>query len=406
MIAPNSSREAKLAKLRAEVAELESEVAETTPAGDSPSRTSKKPVTDQSEPQQPAEDSDDDDEQDEDAPVSESLTMMLRAAPAWLVSLIAHLILLIILGLWTLANLEKEPRVVMISPAEDAYDEPLEDLTEFEMETLESEEFENELAFETDIPDPGQISLGVPSTTEANISDLGEMALPNSIDQIGALFGDSGKGMAEFGSGFKGAASFFGAKSSGNKFVFVVDNSNSMGKGRMETALNELMQSVSRMEKHQRFYVMFFSDTAYGMFHPKPVRAMTPATTENKRKLEYWLPQVQMCLRTQGREAVQAALAMRPDAIYILGDGAFTDNATSLLTAPHSRRTVIHTVGMEVNERGAKQLKQIAKANGGTYRAVAANEAAKRSARTNPIKRNWTRGPVWGVKLPTERKKK
>ena len=33
------------------------------------------------------------------------------------------------------------------------------------------------------------------------------------------LFGDQGQGMAEFGAGFKGAASFFGSKVKGKRFV-------------------------------------------------------------------------------------------------------------------------------------------------------------------------------------------
>ena len=160
------------------------------------------------------------------------------------------------------------------------------------------------------------------------------------------------------------------------------------------------MDSVQKMDKSQRFYVIFFSDAAYPLFHPKPVRDLIPATEENKRKLQYWLESIQMCLRTQGKDACRAAISFRPDAIYILGDGAFTDNATDVLTAPHTRKTVINTLGMEVNERGARQLSAIAKANGGTYRAVAATDRARKSARTNPIKRNRTRGPVWGIKLP------
>jgi Mg-chelatase subunit ChlD len=46
-------------------------------------------------------------------------------------------------------------------------------------------------------------------------------------------------------------ASFFGAKSRGNRFVFVVDNSGSMGDGRMETTLMELQRSVEAMKEDQ-----------------------------------------------------------------------------------------------------------------------------------------------------------
>jgi hypothetical protein len=93
-------------------------------------------------------------------------------------------------------------------------------------------------------------------------------------------------------------------------------------------------------------------------------------------------------------------LALNPDAIYILGDGNFTDKAASMLTAPHNRRTVIHTLGMEVNERGRKELESIAAANKGKFTDVAAHPLAKNMAQKNPIKKNRNRGPVWGIKLP------
>ena len=103
---------------------------------------------------------------------------------------------------------------------------------------------------------------------------------------------------------------------------------------------------------------------------------------------------------------MEAALMLKPDVIYILGDGAFTDRTAELLTAPHNRRIPIQTLGMEVPPAGQRQLQKIAQANGGIYRAVGASPAAKMMASKNPIRRNATRGPVWGVKLPAVAKKK
>jgi hypothetical protein len=95
-----------------------------------------------------------------------------------------------------------------------------------------------------------------------------------------------------------------------------------------------------------------------------------------------------------------AALMLNPDVIYILGDGAFTDRTTEKLIAPHNRRTPIHTVGMEVDPVGQRQLTAIAQANNGTFRLVAATPAAKMMAQRRPIRRNRVRGPVWGIDLP------
>ena len=60
---------------------------------------------------------------------------------------------------------------------------------------------------------------------------------------------------------------------------------------------------------------------------------------------------------------------------------------------------------MEVSQRGKDQLTTIAKANNGTYRLVSVASAAQ-AAKQSPVKKNNTRGPIWGVKLPLQKKKK
>ena len=305
-----------------------------------------------------------------------------------------------------MAVVDDSNRTFVIAAIE-AEEEQLEMLAEFEAEPIEEMEFQD-LAVDSELPDPGEVALGqlLSESTEPIAAEVGQLSLPSSIDNIGALFGDQGQGMAEFGAGFKGAASFFGSKVKGKRFVFVVDNSNSMTKGRLETALAELMHSVQKMDKSQQFYVIFFSDTGYRLFHPNPAPRMVPATESNKQQLRSWLYTVQMCLQTRGEDAMKVAFSLNPDVIYILGDGAFTDKTESILTAAHNRRTPINTVGMEVQEKGERQLKAIAKANNGTYRLVAASPVAKKMAKENPVKKNNTRGPVWGLKLPLQGKKK
>ena len=103
---------------------------------------------------------------------------------------------------------------------------------------------------------------------------------------------------------------------------------------------------------------------------------------------------------------MKLALSLQPDAVYILGDGVFTDNTTNQLTLPHDRPTPIFTLGMQVDEKGKGQLTRIAKANHGTYRLVTVTPQAVQAALQSPIKKNRTRGPVWGRALPLKPKKK
>ena len=67
------------------------------------------------------------------------------------------------------------------------------------------------------------------------------------------------------------------------------------------------MLTVSQLTPKQRFYVIFYSDTAYPMMHPNSVSELQPATSRNKELLYYWLQSVQLCLKTNGTEAIQMA---------------------------------------------------------------------------------------------------
>ena len=192
---------------------------------------------------------------------------------------------------------------------------------------------------------------------------------------------------------------FFGKKVMAINYVFVIDNSNSMTRGRFETALNELMIAVNQLTAKQRFYVIFYSDTAYPMLHPRPATQLVPATPQNKEALRYWLDTVQLCLKTNGKQAIQAAFNLQPDVIFVLGDGAFTDKAAEHFASMPQKRIPLHTLGMDVKEQDAASFRLLAEANGGTYRDVTVSPAAVAMAKANPRPRNSVRGEIWGITL-------
>ena len=64
-----------------------------------------------------------------------------------------------------------------------------------------------------------------------------------------------------------GGAEFFGVKSTGSRFVFVVDGSNSMGRGtKWDDCKREMMASVNKLSPKQFFYVYLFARNSYRMF--------------------------------------------------------------------------------------------------------------------------------------------
>jgi hypothetical protein len=171
--------------------------------------------------------------------------------------------------------------------------------------------------------------------------------------------------------------------------------------GRFETALMELDRSVQQLSPKQSFYVVFYSDAAYRMFHPQPADDLVPASRENKRLLSQWLQSVEMCTGGRLIDAVDLATKLKPDAVFLLSDGVIGEYPTEYLTSRGDRSFSLHTLGMTVpTEESAKKLAAIAEAHGGTFRPVGVAPLAREMARRRLVKKNRVRGTIWGINLP------
>jgi hypothetical protein len=322
------------------------------------------------------------------------------------VSVILHVVVLLAMALLvTIGMRETERPIPIVASISD--DEPFDETEIIQIEQPPDDQKIEEPQLDAAI-DPGEIALGDVAVASTVAADMSELGAGGPLGDIGSLAGmELGTGLGGDGDGTGGTAgvTFFGAKTAAKSIVFIVDNSNSMTQGRFETALNELVRAVGTLGPSQKFSVIFYSDQAYGLFHPEKFPGLVPATDANKEKLLEWLYTVEMCLQTRGEGAMRMAIALEPDLINILGDGAFTDKATELLMASHQRKTVIQTFGMQVDPKGEKQLTGIATANGGKFHPVTVDPDAAKVAKANPISKHKTRGPVWGLSLPAEKKK-
>jgi hypothetical protein len=231
-------------------------------------------------------------------------------------------------------------------------------------------------------PNPGEEgSVGPPPTDRGTIP---AGAGGNSATGTGSPSG-SGSGQKRGGSGIArtggpvGSAMFFGTQTKGNRFVFVVDNSNSMKNGRLEMALAELVKTVESLSPKQSFYVIFVSDQTYPMFYPNPEPELIPATPQNKNRLREWLPKA-ILASGKNRELIKAmdmAAALQPQAVYLLWDGdlKYSDavrlDVMTHLTAPNQWNFVVHTIGLGVTSLdGEQNLTAIAQAHHGVFRLV------------------------------------
>jgi hypothetical protein len=157
--------------------------------------------------------------------------------------------------------------------------------------------------------------------------------------------------------------SFFGIKARGQFFVYVVDCSGSMiDEDRLARAKEELRRSVRGLQEPQRFQVIFYNDQPIAM----PGGLPRSADLLSKNQFLAWLRLIEPDGGTDPRSAMGMALALRPDAVFLLSDGEYPAGAADAITAKNSRKIPIHCVDLS-GGTGGDQLQQIARESGGHY---------------------------------------
>ena len=157
--------------------------------------------------------------------------------------------------------------------------------------------------------------------------------------------------------------SFFGVRAQGQLFIYVVDCSGSMiDEDRLFRAKSELRRSVGRLQSPQRFKVIFYNDRPL----PMPGDLPRPADLRSKDTLAQWLRLIEPAGETDPRGAMALALAMRPDAVFLLSDGEFPEGTVEAIARKNRRKVPIHCVDLTGGEAG-DQLSQIARESGGQY---------------------------------------
>ncbi|MCC7475368.1 MAG: VWA domain-containing protein [Pirellulales bacterium] len=326
----------------------------------------------------------------EDSPVSsvrpsgqvDKRSPFRRKAMPLALSLAVHSAVLLLCVSATYVTLVQAEVPLLASPTfdDDFIPAPMEEVkiepTKFKDETLGNpsaleQEF-NLADFSTTEFLPTELGTGSNATGEVGTLD----ALPGDL---GTLMSGAGKPAKKKNSVDLGVALFFGARSQGDRFVFVIDNSSSMKGGRLEMARAELLRAVQALSPKQSFYVIFVSDRTYPMFYPNAEPELVPATPANIQRLAAWAPNA-MLASGKSRELIQAmdtAAALRPDAVYLLWDGDMRYSekvrldVMTHLTAPNQWNFVVHTIGMGVSTAESEQnLTAIAQAHRGTYRRI------------------------------------
>lgn len=320
---------------------------------------------------------------DAPAPEAEATALpylSLRTTPSWLVSLMVHLLFLVLLALFTFTTQPKLLATIIDSGFESEAPvfeqvmeltlEPLEDVKSVSADAGAGE------ALVSEVSEIGGEAMAGVAVTEGDLQ-------VDSVSDVGGLFAGDAVGMKDSGNTALKGAEFFGVKASGKKFVFVVDSSNSMRNGKFDAAKEELEYAIRRLSPEQLFYVVFFDHDAEKMLLPpdtEPPTNVVPATNANINSFAKWMGTVKNELKTNPYEAVKFALSLKPDAIYILSDGKFTDRGQTVrfleeenvINDPelgYRPRAVVHTIAFWQRD-GEEAMQAIAKRHKGTYRFV------------------------------------
>jgi hypothetical protein len=305
-----------------------------------------------------------------------------KNASPLLLSFAVHALALALCLTFTFATLVQQNTPLLASPTilDEQMSEPISEI-EIKPTKFEDTELQNVLADDTDFNIADNLLREFePTELGAGSQPLGEIgqldALPSELGTLMAGAGSPGSGRA---GGPLGEAVFFGARSKGDRFVFVVDNSSSMKGGRLETATAELLRTVGSLSPRQTFYVIFVSDQTYPMFYPVPAATLLPATAANKKRLAEWLPKA-ILASGKNRELIKAmdmAAALRPHAVFLLWDGDLKYSekvrldVMTHLTQPNQWDFAVHTLGMGISSLDAEfNLTAIARAHGGTFRRI------------------------------------
>ena len=300
------------------------------------------------------------------------------ASPDIWVSILVHGCLLVLFSFWVIA-VTRPSAVLSISASSIETDDviletPLESPTS--LDAMES----------TSIPTP---EWTPPSELVQNpqvASSLEKLAVgppPMTAETLASsMFGQSQSAMSA-GTKLLQGAEFFGSKAVGNTFVYVVDSSPSMRRDKaFEAAKDQIIRSLSSMKPKQRFHISFFGGELESMtFRGQDAETRPiPANPENLSKTMEWIGQVR--IQKDGRppiDALQAAIAMQPDGIFLLFDGdTKVDDWTAKVREMNRSKDFLSDGGPKVpihvihffRDEFEKSMRTLASENEGTYRFI------------------------------------
>ncbi len=327
-----------------------------------------------------------------------------RSLPSWLMSLCIHLAILIVLAVALRQParhaLPGEERTVGITLAQ-AGDESV---TYWDRESLSNEPLSRATplgASSTGLPDASDLSeleppaINLPGSAaptmpaDGVLSELelvpgGPSRLPSGVDVAQVRAEDAALPRQRGPQGPTTRVSVFGgAPVEGRSFIFVIDRSQSMGRGGLGVlalATKEFDRALSVLQPIHQFQIVAYNhDRVYFGGTDK----LLPATAESKQMVGKFMHGLAAFGATVHFSAIMSALNRSPDVLFLLTDGGDPPLSNAELVQIHRRaagRTTIHCIqfGRRPSSGDDNFLQRLARENGGSYRYINVTQLSDR----------------------------
>ena len=299
-----------------------------------------------------------------------------KAPHVW-VSLIVHVVLIVCLSIVAITAAQEPKFLSIVSASVEAENV----LLETPMEMISELETISEQMLSASLPTLSDLVTEV-SLPNVSIETGSYPSPPPNVSTVVKGSASESAQSSMMGSKMLAGAEFFGAKATGNTFVYIVDSSPSMRRdGAFEAARKEIVRSLSSMKPKQRYFISFFGKEIDPMVFESGVIERFPvyAKPENLTKTIDWLSRVQV--QKEGlppNNALAEAIGMQPDGIFLLFDGDTKVDVAKYLRRVNRSDDIlsagipkvpIHVVHFFQDEF-QKQMRQVAVENGGTYRFI------------------------------------
>jgi hypothetical protein len=246
-----------------------------------------------------------------------------------------------------------------------------------EEDAREREEAEREVsegvAVELDGATRGAAQLSLPGEGRPGAVFAGGEAALEGAEKSG---GEGGRGgIGEGAADGLAPVEFFGARERGESFAYVIDRSGSMGsRGALAAAKRELQASLGRVPAAARFGVVFYNLEAEVFADAGGREGLMANDAANRAAVDERLDATDARGGTRPRPALRAALAMRPEVVFLLTDGQelSEDDLRALGPELEASGTRVHVIeiGGGPPLGGQEPLERLAAMTGGTYQRI------------------------------------